>query len=138
MFTTTILMVALMGQAPEATTRVQGDAMGVGRELPGVGRDLGGDPGRRPTQKERIAARKAALRRQNAMREQAEYVAAQREQARAAAEYRAMLPFMLEQQRQAIQRQGDWERNQALDRIAGAAESEARTYEANSYYRRRP
>jgi hypothetical protein len=49
-----------------------------------------------------------------------------------------MLPFMLEQQRQAIQRQGDWERNQALDRIAGAAESEARTYEANSYYRRRP
>jgi hypothetical protein len=119
-FTTTILTLALMTQAP----------------APKVERPT--QPPQRMTQRERIAAKKAALRRQNAMREQAEYVAAQREQARAAAEYKAMLPFMLEQQRQAIQRQGDIERNQALERLARAAESEAQTYQWNSYYRHRP
>jgi hypothetical protein len=42
--------------------------------------------------------------------------------------YKAMLPYMMEQQRQELERMSAIERNQALHRMAAAAESEADTY----------
>jgi hypothetical protein len=50
-------------------------------------------------------------------------LAAEEEAARK--EYKEMLPAMLENQRQMLQRQTDLERNQILNRLAGAAERSA-------------
>jgi hypothetical protein len=122
-FTTTILMIAMMGQASEAPLPTQA----VRAPMPPA----------RMTQRERIAAKKAALRRQNAMRERGEYLAELKAQKDAQAAYERALPFMLEAQRQAIQRQGDIERNAALHRMAGAAEAEAQTYQWDVYSRPR-
>jgi hypothetical protein len=47
-------------------------------------------------------------------------------QAAAADEYRRMLPYLLENQRQQLERMSAYERNQALNRIAAANEANAR------------
>ena len=58
-------------------------------------------------------------------REYREAVAAERAMELAKKEYKEMLPAMLENQRQMLQRQTDIERNQVLNRLAGAAERQA-------------
>lgn len=98
MLTTTILAAALMMQSPPPAPRPY-----------------------RPPQADRIAAKKAALRRQNIQRERAEAMAAAQAAMEAQAEYERMLPYMLEQQRQMLQRQSDIERNAALNKIGDAA-----------------
>ena len=48
-------------------------------------------------------------------------------------EYKEMLPYMLEQQRQMLERQSAAERNAALDRMARAAESQASSASAATW-----
>jgi hypothetical protein len=72
--------------------------------------------------------RKAQLRRQVAAQERAEAEAQRRYAIEAQRQYERMLPFMMENQRQQLQRMSEIERNQALHRMAAAAESEADTY----------
>jgi hypothetical protein len=68
-------------------------------------------------------AREAAARERRARAAEAEAAA----QKKAEADYRAMLPFMLEAQRQQMERMSQMERNAALHRMAAAAEYEAQT-----------
>ena len=62
-----------------------------------------------------------------AARERAAARAQAAQMARAEAEYKAALPFLMEQQRMELRRLSDIERNTALHRMAAAAEYEART-----------
>ena len=71
--------------------------------------------------------RKARLRAQVAAQERAQAEAYRRYQIEAQRQYERMLPYMMEQQRQYLQRMSEYERNQALHRMAAAAESEAQT-----------
>jgi hypothetical protein len=75
-------------------------------------------------------ARDAARRERAAAQARADAAA----QAQAQADYRAMLPFLMEQQRQQLQRMSDIERNQALHRLATAAEYEAQTNKQRADY----
>jgi hypothetical protein len=75
-----------------------------------------------------VNSRKARLdaawrRRVEAERHEADEAA--KAQAEYEKEYRRMLPYLLEQQRQYLQRLSDVERNEALDRMARAAERQA-------------
>ena len=118
---TTIIILAAMAQAPTSTVepapRVQAA---------------------RPTSRDfsDVLARKRALKaKKNAMvaagkaRERNEAssaaIAAREQQAL----YERMLPFMLEQQRQQLERMSAMERNNALQRMARAAEADAATYQ---------
>jgi hypothetical protein len=72
--------------------------------------------------------RKARLRAQVARQERAQAEAMRQYQINAQRQYERMLPYMMEQQRQQMQRQSELERNQALHRMAAAAEYEAQYY----------
>jgi hypothetical protein len=75
------------------------------------------------------ADRKAVQRQRIAAMEQREAAAQQQYQIEQRRQYERMLPYMLEQQRQMLQRQSEYERNVALHRMAAAAESDAATYQ---------
>jgi hypothetical protein len=75
------------------------------------------------------ADRKAIQRGRIAAMERAEAEAQRRYAIEAQRQYERMLPYMLEQQRQQLERMSAMERNQALHRMAAAAESEAQTYQ---------
>jgi hypothetical protein len=68
------------------------------------------------------AARRAAARE----RERLDFEQNAKLRAEAREEYRRMLPYLLENQRQQLERMSDYERNQALNRIAAANEAHAR------------
>ena len=78
------------------------------------------DANRRMVAKRR--AKKSARYAATLDREYREAVAAEKAAEQAKKEYKEMLPYMLENQRQMLQRQSDRERNAALNRLAGAAE----------------
>jgi hypothetical protein len=73
-------------------------------------------------QKARKLARRAALRE----RDRREFEQNAKLQAQAREEYRKMLPFLLENQRQQLERMSAYERNLALNRIAAANAASAR------------
>lgn len=126
--TTLIVALALTGQAktpaeqraliaainaknstPEAQARIRSQQA---RERASRDESLASYEAQRP-------AREAAAR--------ARYEAMLRARERAMAEHMAMVPYMLEGQRQMLNRMSDIERNAALNRLAGAAEYEAET-----------
>jgi hypothetical protein len=70
------------------------------------------------------APQREAARRERLAQEAKAQAAAQK---KAEDDYRKMLPFMLEAQRQQLERMSAMERNAALQRMAGAAEYQAQT-----------
>ena len=111
-----ILALALVGQTPPATETAP---------RPPATRPAA----RRMTQAERIKAKKSAR--------VAAGIAREREEARAAAQqarenqalYERMLPYMLEDQRQQLDRMSAIERNRAVQQMANAVSQDAATYQ---------
>jgi hypothetical protein len=103
-FAATILALALTSQAPQAPT------MDAEPAAPAPARARETARGARAPYRS-AAERKAILRRQVAEQERRDAIAAQRYQAEARAQYERMLPYMLENQRQAYNRMSQLERN---------------------------
>ena len=74
-------------------------------------------------------SRKERLRLQVRLQERAEAEAQRRYAIEAQRQYQRMLPYLMEQQRQQLQRMSEYERNVALHRLAAAAEQDAMTYQ---------
>ena len=79
-----------------------------------------------PTEAARQRAKRLARRAASQERERVEFERNAKLRAEAREEYRRMVPYLLENQRQQLQRMTDYERNQALNRIAAANEASAR------------
>jgi hypothetical protein len=75
------------------------------------------------------ADRKAALRRQVAAHEREDAIAQRQAAIAAQQQYERMLPYMLENQRQQLNRMSAMERNATLQRMADAAEKEAQAFQ---------
>ena len=119
MIGTMMLAMALTGQAPSGSGPVATKAKAAAKASPG--RDEG-------AAKKLIAKRRGKKSAAYAARLDREEREAQEEAAALAAakkEYKEMLPAMLENQRQMLQRQTDLERNQVLNRMAGAMERQS-------------
>jgi hypothetical protein len=118
-----IMAVGLMGQAPAARAEVIGrEAVPIAGQVAGAVAAAESDRGRLIA---RRRAKKSAAYAGRLDREYREAVAAEKAAETAKREYKEMLPAMLENQRQMLQRQTDLERNQVLNRLAGAAERSA-------------
>jgi len=78
------------------------------------------------TEAGRQKAAKLARRAAAQERERLEFERNAKLRAEAREEYRRMLPYLLENQRQQLERMSEYERNQALNRIAAANEANAR------------
>ena len=115
-----MLAMALTGQQPAPAGQVATKAKAAAKAKASPGRDEGAAKLIAKRRGKKSAAYAARLDRE--AREAQEEAAALAE---AKKEYKEMLPAMLENQRQMLQRQTDMERNQVLNRMAGAMERSA-------------
>jgi hypothetical protein len=112
MLTSLILAAALTGQAPPAKKPQPAPPMTAAQ--------------RRRSKYQAFHARQAA-------EDRALRAAQEKVQREAKEEYERLLPYMLEHQRQMLERQSAADRNEALHRMARAAEATARATEAQAY-----
>jgi hypothetical protein len=117
---TTVITLALLSQTP-ATLPPLADARHAAALAPA--------PLGRSTQADRIKARKAALTRQNLRREAMEAAAMRQAAIEQQKHYERMLPYLMEQQRQYLQRMSDIERNAALHKMADSMQMDSQTYQ---------
>ena len=122
MLTSLFLAAALTGQAPAPRRAATTTPAARPRATPAAAADQA-DANRRMVAKRK--SKKSARYAATLDREYREAVAAEKAAEAAKKEYKEMLPYMLENQRQQLQRQTDRERNAALNRLAGAAERQA-------------